>query len=158
MTPTPDRNRLFDHLEDLHLYARHLTRDMDRADDLVQDVVLHLLSKDAPLEALDNPRAYMARSLRNLHYDQSRARKSRPEQVEWQDGDAPDLSGEAFQSLACAETLSAIARLPKEFREVMRLRVEVGLSYAEMAEELDVPIGTVMSRISRARERLRELI
>ena len=153
-----DRNRLFDHLEDLLVYARHLTRDRDLAEDLVQDVVLHILSRDTCLSDVSNPRAYMATTLRNLFLDQTRKKGRIPSMVPIEDHEPEDLSGDAFTELACAETLAAIGRLPEEYRTVMRLRVNNGLSYSDMADRLELPIGTVMSRISRARSKLRELI
>jgi RNA polymerase sigma-70 factor (ECF subfamily) len=151
-------DRLFDHLEDMHIYARHLTRDIDLAQDLVQDVVLHILSRESCLSDVKNPRSYMAAVLRNLFLDQKRKNKRSPMVVPLGDHDAADLSYDALSDLACAETLAAIGRLPEEFRTVMRLRVSSELSYADMADHLDLPIGTVMSRISRARTKLRALL
>jgi RNA polymerase sigma-70 factor (ECF subfamily) len=153
-----NRNKLFDHLEDLLVYARHLTRDLEQAEDLVQDVVLHILSRDTCLSDVENPRAYMATTLRNLFLDQARKRGRAPSMLPIEDHEPADMNGDAFSDLACAETLAAIGRLSEEYRTVMRLRVDVGMSYSDMADKLDLPIGTVMSRISRARTKLRELI
>lgn len=153
-----NRDRLFDHLEDLLIYARHLTHDTDQAEDLVQDVVLHILSRDTCLSDVANPRAYMATTLRNLFLDQTRKRNRKPATLPIDDFEPEDSKGDAFADLACAETLAAIGRLPEEYRTVMRLRVNAGLSYSDMADRLDLPIGTVMSRISRARQKLRALI
>jgi RNA polymerase sigma-70 factor (ECF subfamily) len=153
-----NHDKLFDHLEDLLVYARHLTRDREQAEDLVQDVVLHILSRETCLSDVANPRAYMATTLRNLFLDQTRKRGRIPSMVSIDDHEPADMSGDAFSELACAETLAAIGRLPEEYRTVMRLRVNVGMSYSDMADRLDLPIGTVMSRISRARSKLRALI
>ncbi|MDB9857542.1 sigma-70 family RNA polymerase sigma factor [Amylibacter sp.] len=153
-----NHDKLFDHLEDLLVYARHLTRDREQAEDLVQDVVLHILSRETCLSDVANPRAYMATTLRNLFLDQTRKRGRIPSMVSIDDHKPADMSGDAFSELACAETLAAIGRLPEEYRTVMRLRVNVGMSYSDMADRLDLPIGTVMSRISRARSKLRALI
>lgn len=151
-------DKLFDHLEDLLIYAHHLTRNREQAEDLVQDVVLHILSRDACLSDVENPRAYMARTLRNLFLDQTRKRGRAPSMLPIEDHEPADLTADAFAELACVETLAAIGRLPAEYRTVMRLRVNAGLSYSDMADRLNLPIGTVMSRISRARSKLRELI
>lgn len=148
---TPDR--LFDHLEDLHIYARHLTRDADKAQDLVQDAVCHMLSRDVSLIDVAHPRAYLATILRNLWRDQLRRAAPPAEPIDGHE--PPDVSGDAFEELACAETWEAVQRLPEPYARALHLRVEVGMSYAEMADALDVPVGTVMSRIARARERLR---
>ncbi|MDB4558621.1 sigma-70 family RNA polymerase sigma factor [Amylibacter sp.] len=153
-----NHDKLFDHLEDLLVYAHHLTRDREQAEDLVQDVVLHILSRETCLSDVANPRAYMATTLRNLFLDQTRKRGRIPSMVSIDDHEPADMSGDAFSELACAETLAAIGRLPEEYRTVMRLRVNVGMSYSDMADRLDLPIGTVMSRISRARSKLRALI
>lgn len=153
-----DRDRLFDHLEDLLIYARHLTRDPDQAEDLVQDVVLNILAREPCLSDVENPRRYMAVMLRNLFLDQTRKKGRAPAVVPLEDHEPQDTAGDGFADMACTQTLAAIGRLPEEYRTVMRLRVDAGLSYADMAERLDVPIGTVMSRMSRARSRLRELL
>ena len=73
-----NRDKLFDHLEDLLVYAHHLTRDREQAEDLVQDVVLHILSRDTCLSEVANPRAYLATTLRNLFLDQTRKRGCAP--------------------------------------------------------------------------------
>ena len=153
-----NRYKLFDHLEDLLVYARHLTRDRDKAEDLVQDVVIHILSRETCLSDVENPRRYMAATLRNLFLDQIRKNGRTPAVLPLEDHEPVDTTTDAFAEMACAETLAAIGRLPSEYRTVMRLRINAGLSYADMAERLDLPIGTVMSRMSRARSKLRELI
>lgn len=149
-------DRLFDHLEDLQIYARHLTRNADTAQDLVQDTLCHVLARDLPLHDVEKPRAYLAAVLRNRWRDQ--CRRDGPPSEDLDNHDPADLGGGAFEELACSETWAAVQRLPPEYAQVLRLRVEVGMSYAEMAAELGVPVGTVMSRIARARERLREVL
>lgn len=154
MLARPDR--MFDHLEDLHIYARRLTRDADKAQDLVQDAVCHMLSRDVSLLDVDNPRAYLAAILRNLWLDQRRRAVPPTDPIE--DHDTIDVAGDAFEELACVETWAAVDRLPAEYATVLRLRVGAGLSYADMAQELGVPVGTVMSRLARAREKLRKML
>lgn len=149
-------DRLFDHLEDLQVYARHLTRDPDAAQDLVQDTLCHVLDRDLPLHDVAAPRAYLAAVLRNLWRDQCRRKGPVSEALDHHD--PADLCGGAFEDLACAETWAAVQRLPPDYADALRLRVEVGMSYAEMACELGVPVGTVMSRIARAREKLRAIL
>lgn len=151
-----DSSRLFDHLEDLHIYARRLTRDGDRAQDLVQDTLCHVLARGVSLADVENPRAYLATVLRNLWHGQHR--KARLPTDPLGAFEPEDLGSNAFEQLACRETWAAVDRLPPEFARALRLRVEVGLSYADMAAELDVPVGTVMSRIARAREQLRAML
>ena len=153
---TAPTDRLFDHLEDLHIYALHLTRDPDLAEDLVQDTVCQMLSRDVSLADVGNPRAYLAAILRNLWID--RARRAAPRHLPLDVHDPPDPGADAFHDLACAELWAAIDKLPAAYAQVLRLRVAGGLSYPELADALGIPIGTVMSRIARAREHLRALL
>ncbi|GGA30462.1 RNA polymerase sigma factor [Neptunicoccus cionae] len=153
-----NRDKLFDHLEDLLVYAHHLTRNRDQAEDLVQDVVLHILSRETCLSDVEHPRRYMAVILRNLFLDQTRKKGRAPSHVPIDDQDPEDENADVYGALACAQTLAAIGRLPEEYRTVMRLRVDAGLSYSDMAEQLELPIGTVMSRMSRARSKLRDYL
>lgn len=151
-----DRTRLFDHLEDLQVYARRLTRDRDLAQDLVQDTICHVLARDLSLADVEHPRAYLAAVLRNLWRDQYRRATVPTDPLG--SFEPEDVASNAFEEVACIETWAAVDRLPPDFARALRLRVEVGLSYADMAEELNVPVGTVMSRIARAREQLRAML
>ena len=146
-------------IEVLLRVANSLTRNHAEAEDLVQDTLLRAYRA---IDGFDGryPRAWLLTILRNTHI--SRNRRRRPELL--RDPDAADRMVSAasderadagIDNQIDAEILSALASLDKLFRQVVELVDIDGLSYAEAAEVLDVPIGTVMSRLHRARSRIR---
>jgi RNA polymerase sigma-70 factor (ECF subfamily) len=140
----------------LRRYARALAGDRAAADDLVQDTLerawakLHLYRRGTDL------RAWMFTVMHNVFVNQLRA--SRPG-VQLED-DMPELSRPAreTESLELRDLDRAIRRLPAEQREVLLLVVLEDMSYDETARTLGIPIGTVMSRLARAREKLRSML
>jgi len=140
----------------LRRYARALAGDKAAADDLVQDTLerawakLHLYRRGTDL------RAWMFTVMHNVFVNQLRA--SRPG-VQLED-DMPELSRPAreSESLELRDLDRAIRRLPPEQREVLLLVVLEDMSYDEAARTLGIPIGTVMSRLARAREKLRSML
>ena len=140
----------------LRRYARALAGDRAAADDLVQDTLerawakLHLYRRGTDL------RAWMFTVMHNVFVNQLRA--SRPG-VQLED-DMPELSRPAreSESLELRDLDRAIRRLPAEQREVLLLVVLEDMSYDEAARTLGIPIGTVMSRLARAREKLRSML
>lgn len=140
----------------LRRYARALVDDRASADDLVQDTLerawakLHLYRRGTDL------RAWMFTVMHNVFVNQLRA--SRPG-VQLED-DMPELSRPAreLESLELRDLDRAIRRLPPEQREVLLLVVLEDMSYDEAARTLGIPIGTVMSRLARAREKLRSML
>ncbi len=140
----------------LRRYARALAGDKAAADDLVQDTLerawakLHLYRRGTDL------RAWMFTVMHNVFVNQLRA--SRPG-VQLED-DLPELSRPAreTESLELRDLDRAIRRLPPEQREVLLLVVLEDMSYDEAARTLGIPIGTVMSRLARAREKLRSML
>lgn len=140
----------------LRRYARALAGDRAAADDLVQDTLerawakLHLYRRGTDL------RAWMFTVMHNVFVNQLRA--SRPG-VQLED-DMPELSRPAreSESLELRDLDRAIRRLPPEQREVLLLVVLEDMSYDEAARTLGIPIGTVMSRLARAREKLRSML
>src|SRR5215469_14951205 len=140
----------------LRRYARALLRDKDRADDLVQDTILRALEKNHLYQRGTNLRAWLFTMMHNqyVNYARSSARRGQNIRVE-----QVPLASPAPQ-LACLELRdleSAIARLPEEQRETLLLIGLEGMKYEEVAQICDVPIGTVRSRLSRAREELRRM-
>lgn len=141
--------------------ARSLTRNTADAEDLVQETLLRAYRA---IESFDgrHPRAWLLTILRNANLN--RVRKRQPELLDDPDlalgqlGDVdpsaqPDAGVEASFD---AEVEAAVAELSADFRRVVELVDLDGLSYAEAAEVLDVPVGTVMSRLHRARRRIRD--
>jgi RNA polymerase sigma-70 factor (ECF subfamily) len=153
-------DRLFDeHIPRLRRYARALTGDRTQADDLVQDCLarawekLHLWRRGSDL------RAWLFTIMHNLFANEVRRRKSRPELLALDDQalEVPQRST-AESGLALRDLEAALATLPAEQREVLLLVALEELRYEEVAKLLDIPIGTVMSRLARGRERLRALM
>jgi RNA polymerase sigma-70 factor, ECF subfamily len=142
--------------------AQSLTRHAAEAEDLVQD---SLLRAYRAIERFDgrHPRAWLLTIVRNTHIN--RNRRQRPhllddpdhgmELVE-DDDPSSDVEGVVVSATFDAVVEDALGRLPLPFRQVIELVDIDGLSYAETAEALGVPIGTVMSRIHRARHRIRD--
>lgn len=143
----------------LYRAARALTRHPHDAEDLVQDT---LLRAHRSIHTFDgrHPRAWLLTILRNAHL--SRVRRPRPELLHDADGverrqdPAPDATDALIDTGFDAELVRALDDLPAMFRDVIDLVDIGGQPYATAAETLGVPIGTVMSRLHRARTRLRK--
>lgn len=141
----------------LRRYARALMRDRAAADDLVQDCLERAVSRwyqrrDGDLKA------WLFTILHNLAVNQFRKTASRGQHVaidETNESQFGEAAGQE-QTLIYQDVLAKLARLPEEQRAVLLLIAVEDLSYAEAAKVLGIPIGTVMSRLSRARERLQQ--
>jgi RNA polymerase sigma-70 factor (ECF subfamily) len=145
------------HIPRLRRYALALLRDRVRADDLVQDTLERALRKVVLFRRDTDLRAWLFTIMHNVHINQVRA-SARLRTVALE-ADAPEAVASTVDDAANMRDLSsALARLAPEQREVVLLVGLEQLSYEETARVLDVPIGTVMSRLSRGRERLRSLL
>lgn len=144
----------------LRRYARALVRDRSAADDLVQDCLERAIAHWHQRRHDGNPRAWVFAILHNLFRTRARRIASRPFHIAMEDTDEGALAVGAPQELQLRyrETVEALAKLPDEQRAVLLLVAVEDLTYAEAAKVLDVPIGTVMSRLSRARERLSDIM
>jgi RNA polymerase sigma-70 factor, ECF subfamily len=145
-------------LPQLRRYARALTGDFAWADDLVQDVTERALGRVSAFRAGSNLRAWLFTIMRNLYIDQLRGRRDiavDDETAPWRQMPAPtgDVDG-----LVLRDVQRALYCLPVEQREVMLLVCVEEMSYQEASVVLSVPAGTVMSRLSRAREHMRVLL
>ena len=150
---TMNRNTIVAEIPRLRRYARALTGDVVRADDLVQDTLERALGKWA-LWRPGNLRAWLFSIMHNLFVNQARS----PRVVDYPGDEAlPELPARGNQgdALELRDFARSLARLPEEQREVLLLVGLEDLSYEDAAKVLGVPIGTVMSRLSRGRERLR---
>ena len=139
----------------LRRYARALTRSADLADDLVQDCLERAIARRGLFRPSGPVRAWLFTVLLNLHRNALRSSHRRGEMV---DIDAiPELSTPAPQPghIALAEMARAIDILPTEQKEALLLIALEGLPYAEAAHILNIPLGTLMSRLGRARAALR---
>ena len=138
----------------LRRYARALTRDSDIADDLVQDTLVRALRSEHLFEG-DEIRSWLYTILTNLNRNRLRSLARRPVLAPIEDNDAPDLAGPEAGS---RDIQRALALLVEEQRTALLLVVLEGLSYREVAEVQGVPIGTVMSRLARARVQIKNYL
>lgn len=149
------------HLDAAYNLARWLAKNDHDAEDIVQESCLRALKFIGGFDGFD-ARAWLLRIVRNTFYDGQRKRRNResPEHFEATARDLQSIAPGPDEQLLCAIDIEAlrgaIAELPEEFREVLVLREMEGLQYEQISEIAAVPIGTVMSRLSRARGVLRE--
>ncbi len=144
----------------LRRYAGALLRNRDDADDLVHDCLVRALDKLHTRRDDADIRAWLFAIMHNLFVSQLRRAKVRPagEPLDETHGAAMGVRPEQESSLQWRDLLRGLDRLSVEQRTVILLVSVEDLSYAEAAAVLGVPIGTVMSRLARGRERLRQLI
>ncbi len=145
-------------LKSLRAYAISLTRDVHRAEDLVQETVLKAISKQEKFEAGTNLQAWLMTILRNLFHSAHRRT-----QREVEDTDGAHAAGmisipDQEDRLTMQDLHAALTKLPREQREAIMLVGAEGMSYEEAAEALATKVGTIKSRVNRARNRLAELM
>jgi len=156
-------DQFLDHMErwipNLRRYARALTRDREQADDLVQDCLERALSRRHLWKEDGNTRAWLFTIMHNIHANDTRRNSTRPAAVPIDENSGqqglPPAQGARIAGL---EVAAALEELSDEQRQVILLVALEGMSYGEVAETLGVAQGTVMSRLSRGRERLRRLM
>lgn len=143
-------------LPGLRRYSRSLTRSDAEGEDLLQDCVERALAKRGSWHGV-NLKGWLYAIMTNLH--RSAYRRGLSQRAISID-DAPDIADGGIPSdpLARGRLAAAIAGLPAEHRVVLMLVVVEGMSYQDVADMLDIPLGTVMSRLSRARRRLRDVL
>ena len=141
----------------LRRYARALVRNRATADDLVQDCLERAVRHWHERREGD-PRPWLFTILHNLAVNQFRRSARRGQHIAIDEANEDDFGQDAVQEqkLIYQDVLDKLARLPDDQRAVLLLVAVEDLSYADTARVLDIPIGTVMSRLSRARERLQQ--
>jgi RNA polymerase sigma-70 factor (ECF subfamily) len=147
----------------LRRYARALTGDTARADDLVQDTLERALVKRHLWRSGSDLRAWMFTIMHNVFVNQVRSQIAESNAAQDTDALALDMANtpahaSPLDMLEVADIDAAVRRLPGEQREVLLLVAIEQMSYAEAARVLEIPIGTVMSRLHRARERVRVIL
>ena len=146
-------------LSSLHRFALWLTRDPGSADDLVQATVERALGRQRQQREAQSLRAWLFTILYRLFLDGKRRERLHARWLGWF-GATPEhvpLAADTERVVMAQADLQAFAALRSEQRALLLLVSVEGLSYKEVAETLGIPIGTVMSRLSRARAALREL-
>jgi RNA polymerase sigma-70 factor, ECF subfamily len=159
MPPRSFEETVLPHLDAAFNYARWLTRNNADAEDVVQDACVRAMRFFSSLRN-DDARAWLFAIVRNTWYGRVSRRPSLMEAApldsarDERPDDALDPEKRLLQQHTVAQVRAALEHLPVDFREVIVLREIEGLSYKEIAAVVRVPIGTVMSRLARARERL----
>lgn len=155
-----DKRNPFDvlnQLATLRRYARSLVRNADDAEDLVHDALVRAYEKKSTFRNGGNLRNWLLSIVHNTHIDRLRRQRS----ADIRHNAAADVAETAHhpdpdQSIRLKQLREAFFALPEEQRDALHLVAIEGLSYQEAANALSIPVGTLMSRISRARQRLRE--
>lgn len=169
-----EKNLLFEqdflpHIEALHTFAFHLTLDENSANDLVQETYMRAFRFMEQYERGSNAKAWLFKILKNAFINEFRRRKRQPTQVDFEDvrlsHDTEDVAGseafadlreDMFNYLIGDEVTQAINEMPVDFRTVILLCDVEDFNYEEIAVILDIPVGTVRSRLHRARNTLKE--
>jgi len=138
----------------LRRYARALTHDAELADDLVQDTLVRALRSEHLFHGGD-VRSWLYTILTNLNRNRLRSLARRPVHASIEDNDAPDMAG---PEAGGRDIERALATLVDDQRSALLLVVLEGLTYREVAEIQGVPIGTVMSRLARARMQVKSYL
>jgi RNA polymerase sigma-70 factor (ECF subfamily) len=153
------------HLDTLFNVALRLTGNASDAEDLVQDTVAKAYRAWDKYEPGTNCRAWLVTILRNTFINQFRRESRRPSQVQFDSVEdinvfetvqEKDPEGSFYRSIVDDEVKRAIQDLPEEFRIPVVLSDVEGMSYAEIAQILELPVGTVKSRLFRGRRRLQQ--
>lgn len=156
------------HVNSMHNFAYRLTFDSDDANDLVQDTYMKAFRFIDSFEKGTNAKAWLFRILKNSFINDYRKKSKEPPKVDYQDVETyynsddvdrqitTDLRVETLQDMIGDEISNALNSLDVDFRTVIILCDLEGFKYDEMAKILDIPIGTVRSRLHRARNLLKE--
>ena len=161
MTPELLPEVLADHLDRLYRAAWALCGSREDAEDLVQETFARVLSKQRSIGSDADALPYLLTVLRNTFVSSLRTRSRRPQTAPLEDAEArmtAPASGTPSAVAEVREVFAAIAALPDDQRDVVAAVDVAGLTYAETADSLGVPVGTVMSRLHRGRSRVAKAV
>lgn len=156
------------HIDALYNFAYHLAYNEEDANDLVQETYLKAYRFIDSYDAGTNAKAWLFKILKNAFINEYRKKSKQPAKVDYEDFigyqdsddrstvEFVDLRQEIFQGMIGDEVTRALNALPVDFRTVVLLCDVEGFSYEEIAKITDIPIGTVRSRLHRARNMLKE--
>lgn len=155
--------QMLPHLDTLYRAALSMTRNPSDAEDLVQETFLRAFQNKDKFISGTNSRAWLFRILTNLYINEYRRKKREPEKTSLEDteefflyrrmsdkqGGTPETT--VLLQIEAEAVREAVAKLPDDYRETVVLADLNGLSYQEISEQLEIPLGTVRSRLSRGR-------
>src|SRR5699024_5072175 len=155
------QEEIIPHLDAMYNFALRLTSDPNDAEDLVQDTIVKAFRFFSSYEKGTNAKAWLFRILKNSYINSYRKNSKKPSQVDYDEvstfyetiraerTDTSDLEDKMFRDLIDDDISSALDELPEDFRTVVLLCDVEGFTYEEIANMLDVPIGTIRSRLHR---------
>lgn len=161
------RSEMLPHLDAMYNFALRLTTDPTDAEDLVQDTVVKAYRFFSSYEKGTNAKAWLFRILKNSYINNYRKKSKRPNEVDYDEvstfyetiradqTDTSDLEERMYRDMLDDTVTKALEDLPEDFRSVVLLCDVEGFTYEEIANMLDVPIGTIRSRLHRGRNLLR---
>ncbi|MGH6892479.1 MAG: sigma-70 family RNA polymerase sigma factor [Dongiaceae bacterium] len=152
------QSALLDVLPHLRAFARSLTRNRDQADDLVNDAIVRAISASRQFTPGTNFKAWIFTILRNLFYNEGRKRHNRFSSLDDLTVNEPSINASQEASLEFCDFRRAFWQLNPDQREVLILVGASGLSYDEAAEVCGCRVGTIKSRVSRARADLKRML
>ncbi|NGP88637.1 sigma-70 family RNA polymerase sigma factor [Fodinibius halophilus] len=156
------------HLDAMYNFALRLTSDPSDAEDLVQDTIVKAFRFFSSYEKGTNAKAWLFRILKNSYINNYRKKSKQPNQVDYDEvatfyetiraerTDTSDLEDKMFRDLIDDDISNALEELPEDFRTVVLLCDIEDFTYEEIANMLDVPIGTIRSRLHRGRNLLKD--
>lgn len=160
-------DEIIPHLDAMYNFALRLTSDPSDAEDLVQDTIVKAFRFFSSYEKGTNAKAWLFRILKNSYINNYRKKSKKPNQVDYDEvstfyetiraerTDTSDLEDKMFRELIDDDISNALDELPEDFRTVVLLCDVEGFTYEEIANMLDVPIGTIRSRLHRGRNLLK---
>ncbi len=161
------RSEMLPHLDAMYNFALRLTMESTDAEDLVQDTVVKAYRFFSSYEKGTNAKAWLFRILKNSYINNYRKKSKRPNEVDYDEvstfyetiradqTDTSDLEEKMYRNMLDDTVTKALDDLPEDFRSVVMLCDVEGFTYEEIANMLDVPIGTIRSRLHRGRNLLR---
>ena len=152
-----DSEAILAELPRLRRYARALLGDRTAADDLVQDTLERAWSRRSQWRPGSELRTWLFAIMHNLRIDQLRRPSLKVASFEDEDIEVPTRATQT-DPIELADLATAVSQLPEEQRAVLLLVALEGMSYRDVATTLGIPLGTVMSRLARGRERLRLIL
>jgi len=160
-------DEIIPHLDAMYNFGLRLTSDPNDAEDLVQDTIVKAFRFFSSYEQGTNAKAWLFRILKNSYINDYRKKSKQPSQVDYDEvssfyetiradrTDTSDLEDRMFRELIDDDISNALEQLPEDFRTVVLLCDVEGFTYEEIANMLDVPIGTIRSRLHRGRNLLK---